>query len=227
MIGEGIENVLGQSHRRRGDAHATALDFCLGADLLRGLEGSLERPVEPPAGVTVFQSELVGLLQLPEDFRLTHHHRVEPRRHAEKVSKAVWLGERVEFRAEWTFVFMELGEKFPHRRESPCRIAICGDRVDFHPVAGREDHGLLDVSASPENLKRLGNPRFSKGETLAQLDWRGMVAQSQRDDHGLCKVESRFVPQKVSRRKAKTPATAYAKWRPARSNRQRQRITAK
>ena len=170
LVSEGIENVFREPDRRRGDAHTATLDFCFGANLLRRLEGPLKSPIQAAARVSIFQSELVGLFQLPEDFRLAHHHRVESRRHTEKVSQAVWLGERVELRAKRTFVSMELSKKVPHRRESPRRIAIGGDGVDFDAVASREDHGFLDISALPENLKRLGNPRFGKCETLSQLD---------------------------------------------------------
>jgi hypothetical protein len=102
------------------------------------------------------------------DLRLTENHGVDPRGHGEEVLGGVVLVVGVQGLGEL------VGRDLARLREEPLHVqetmVIAGNRgVDLHPVAGGEDHGLLDGSEGPQVVVGLGKVLLGEGQPLQQL----------------------------------------------------------
>ena len=117
-----IKNFLRQFHGHGGDGDTAALDVGLGADLLGHLEGALESLVQPRAGVPVLEGQVVGFLELAEDFGFAEHHRVETAGDLEQVLNAVGIGNLVKLVAERAVVVVNPHQKSPEFGKSPARF---------------------------------------------------------------------------------------------------------
>ena len=90
---EPAEDLLGQFHRHRADGDAAALDVGFGADVLGDVKRALEGLVQPAAGVAVLERQVVGLLELAEDFGFAQHHRVQAAGDLEEMVHALRLAQ--------------------------------------------------------------------------------------------------------------------------------------
>ena len=149
--------------------------------MLGHVEGALEGLVQPRAGVPVLERQVVGFLELAENFRLTQHHRIETAGHSEEMFHAVLIGVLVKLVGERVAVVVGADEKFPQRSKSPARLQR-GGGVNFHAVAGRENHRLLGQAGGAQGLQRLGDARLGEGELLPHRDGGRMVTQPNDDD---------------------------------------------
>ena len=177
LAGEAFEDLAGQLHRRVGDRDREPPDLRLGPYPLGRAERLAHQRVEHrprrPGGLG--QRERV--LHLPQDLGLAQHHRVEARRHPEGVERGLLAGHRVEQGLQISPREPAMGSQATeggrprlsrHRR----------DAVDLHPVAGGEDHDLVEEPAPGEVSEDLADLVLLEGELLAQLHRRGTVAQA-------------------------------------------------
>ena len=153
---------------------------------VRTMLGHVECPlkclVQPPAGVPMPERQIVSLFQLPQDFRFPKHHRIQPARHAEQVRHALRFAQRIQFpggrvgaagaRRQESLQLLKRGRGLKRRRG-----------VDFHPVAGGKDDGLVGNALLPQPLDGGGNARLFKREPFAHGDGRRMMAQAD-DENG-------------------------------------------
>jgi hypothetical protein len=113
-------------------------------------------------------AELEGLLHLPENLRLPHHHGVQAGGHPEEVEEGL-------------FALVQVGVvkhlRAPERRQlatQPVRQLLQrAEAVELHPVARRDEECLGGGGAHPlqERGLRLGGERHP----LAQREWRRFV----------------------------------------------------
>ena len=98
MLVQRTENLLRQFHRDRSDGHAAALDVGFRPNLLGHVERFLEGLVQMAAGLLVLQGGVVGLLQLAENFRFAHHHRIQSAGDFEQMFQACRIAMKNRFR---------------------------------------------------------------------------------------------------------------------------------
>lgn len=135
-LGERVENLLREFDRDGGDGDAAALDVGLGADVFGDVEGALEGLVQAAAGVLVLEGEVVGFLELAEDFGFTEDHRVHAAGDLEEVLDALRFAQEIEFVGDGIEILMMVEEELPQTGEGIV-ISAAGGSVDFHAVAGR------------------------------------------------------------------------------------------
>ena len=93
LVGQPIEDAARQLHRRGGDRHSFLRDAGFAAHPLRDRKRLVKAAVQHLSGGS---GRCVLLLQLPQDLRLTHHHRVETRGDAKQVADRLPVGVGVE-----------------------------------------------------------------------------------------------------------------------------------
>ena len=170
------------SDQQKATNLADLLSVLLGAYDDRGAIGDRIRVAVP--GVLVGEGEFVGLLELPENFRLADDHRIEAAGDLEKMMQAVRFGERVKFIAERAFEGVLRDEKFFQGRKRRFGRERRGG-VNFHAVARRENRRLGGDAGVAQCLERGGNFFAGKRKTLAQFQRRRAMAQADDDDaHG-------------------------------------------
>ena len=86
LVVEVIENPLGVVDRHARDAEPATADRGLGHHLLADGDGPLEQGIEQRAGRGHLTGDVVGFAHLPENLRLTQHHRIERRRDVEQMA---------------------------------------------------------------------------------------------------------------------------------------------
>src|SRR5688572_103941 len=184
--------------------------------MLGDVEGALKGLVQAAAGMVVLERDIVGLLQLAEDFRLAEHHGVEAAGDLEQVLDALWFCELIEFVVEWIAIFAAVNEELPQLGKGLARFKA-GRHVEFHPIAGRENDGFIYQTRFAQLRKRSGNAWLGKGEPFSQGYGSGVMTQAEDENHGRCSVPGaglavglwmplrRLLPQKVSSTKANMP----------------------
>src|SRR5690606_26948273 len=77
--------------------NAPALNVGFSANLLRHIERTLKRLVQPRAGMAALQRKIVGFLQLPENLRLSEHHGIQTTGNLEEVMHTERLVQHKQF----------------------------------------------------------------------------------------------------------------------------------
>ncbi len=119
----------------------------------------------------VLKGQLVSLFELPEDFGLAEHHRVQPASDLEQMMQAVRFGQRVEFVIQCCVISMNCDEKSFQLRKRPDGFQRRRS-VNFHPVARGKNHRLLRDAGFAQRFERLGNCRFGKRKPFPQFHGR-------------------------------------------------------
>ena len=117
------------------------------------------------------------LLDLPENLRLAHHHRVEAGGDAEQVPCRLQIGARVDVRGELSGRnAMELGDEL---RERVRRLAgIVAGGVQLGAVARRHHDRFAGGAALCHLTYRVGQTAGVEVEPLPQLHGRRLMADS-------------------------------------------------
>ena len=172
------EDLLRQIDGHRGDRYGGRGDRGLGADPL----GDGERPGQQRIELRVDRSHGarrgVRLLHLAQDLRLADDHRVQAGGHAKHVPHRIAIAMFVEVLAIGRRIeAVELAQK-------PVQVggAVRGARDQFHPVAGGNDHALLDTGIGRQALRRFRQASLGNGEPLPHFDRRGLVIHADDDE---------------------------------------------
>jgi hypothetical protein len=115
-----------------------------------------------------------GVLHLPEDLRLAQHHGVEARRDAEGVERGLVAGRSVEQRLQLPPRHAAVAPE-PAERLGARLARDRGHSVDLDPVAGREDHDLVQEAAAGQIGEDLPDLLLLQGQLLAHRHRRGAV----------------------------------------------------
>ena len=100
LVVEALEHLAGQVHRHARHRDRPGRHPGLRAHALGGREGELEEPAEDRSAGPAQGRGAPGVLHLPEDLRLAHHHRIERGGHAQHVPLGVRASVLVEVRIE-------------------------------------------------------------------------------------------------------------------------------
>ena len=119
------------------------MDVGLGADLLGDVEGALKGFVQQSTGVVVLEREVVGFLELAEDFRFTEDHGFEAGGDSEQVLDALGFSQLVDFVRDGIAVVVNLHEELVEFLESLTWFEA-GSHVQFDPVARGENHDFVN-----------------------------------------------------------------------------------
>jgi hypothetical protein len=175
-------------------------------------EGRREEPRQHRPAGPALGGDPVGVLHLAQDLRLAHHQRVDRGRHPQQVADGVGVHVLVEDGVGRDVLRQRLAA--PELAEEEAAQAVAGGVEPaggghhLHPVAGGEQHRLLDLLA----VGQLGEPRSGivDGEALAHLDRRRAVVHARQQD-----LHSRAsTPTTAKSRKAKPAAAQAAASRP-------------
>ena len=140
----------------------------------------MEGFVQLRAGVAALEREVVGFLELAEDFGFTQNHRVQPAGDAEEVVQTLGFGVRVKHVAGRLGLGVEAGEEFAEAGGGNVGVQR-GGGVKLDAVAGGKDDAFVGEAGFAELLQGDGNAGFGEGEALAHFDRRGAVAQADDD----------------------------------------------
>jgi len=132
-----------------------------------------------------FAGDGVGLFDLAEDLRLAYNHAVEGAGDAEEVANGFSLAELVEMRLDVAGgdaeVFVEEAEEvgFGLRLGVGGFAGVVLEGEEFDAVAGGEDEAFADAGLVEEGAGGVGEAGGGDGETLADLDGRGVVVDAE------------------------------------------------
>ncbi|MNZ40518.1 hypothetical protein D3C78_580400 [compost metagenome] len=165
------EDLLGQAHRGKGYRHRVFADGGVGAYLLGGTEGGLEKPPEQWADGPGFAGHGIGRLHLPEDLRLAEHQRVKPGGHPHHVPHGIVI-----------FMDVGAGAQFIQAQlmifGQPAQDTLCAQVVLLYiklaAVAGRKDRGFAAGGQSAELLQGVHQLLRGKRHALAYV-YRGSL----------------------------------------------------
>ena len=87
------------------------------------VEGALEGLVQPAAGVAVLEGEVVGLLELAEDFGLAQHHGIEAAGDLEQVLQALGFAQGVELFVQRVVIVVRGAEELLQARRGSAAVA--------------------------------------------------------------------------------------------------------
>src|SRR4029077_2917460 len=128
----------------------------------------------------MLESLTISAPELPQDFCLAKHHRVESRGHAEKMPDSVRTHPPIEPAIELrTWDLVKGGKKLFHRlsRGGTC---FSGNSVQFAAIACRENHGFFQDAALAQFIGGIEGLLRRKDHSLPQFERRGaMVASNQ------------------------------------------------
>ncbi len=158
------EDVTRELHRREGDRHRVLADRGFGAHLLRDREHVVHHPGKVGADGAGVARRGEGRLDLAEDLRLAHHHRIEPAGDLDQVAQGLGAAQAVQ-------AALELAARKVVRAGEPVEHpllgfgAAAGDRDELGTVAGRKNQRLRDTArcrrhgATPPGPARERMPR--------------------------------------------------------------------
>jgi len=89
LVAHVLEDLTGEIDCDTGHRNRPLRDAGFVLDSLRGGESPLEQPRQYGATHFVFHREPIRIFHLPENLRLTDHHRIERRRHAKHMPDRV------------------------------------------------------------------------------------------------------------------------------------------
>ncbi len=175
LAGEAAEDLLRQFDGHRCDGNRRGSDGGLIPNLFGDGKGAGQKLVKLRIYRTEGAGGGVGFLHLSEDLRLADHHGIQAGGDAEDVLDGLKLLvlEDVGFELAGTEA-----EEVAHKLLQ-IAIAVLRARKDFHPVAGGDDHALLDTTDRGELTERLRQTRVGNGESLSHFHRRRLVIYTQ------------------------------------------------
>jgi hypothetical protein len=118
-----------------------------------------------------------GGLDLAEDLRLAHHHRIEPAGDLDQVAHGLGAAHAVEAALEFApRQVVRTGEPVEHPLLG--LGALARDRDELGTVTGRKDHRLGNAARAAGTTQRLRHLLGSECHALAHLDGRGGVVET-------------------------------------------------
>ncbi len=142
--------------------------------------------MEDAAGRARADGDRVGAAHLPEHLRLADDQRVERRGDAEDVAHGLLVRVRVEVAGEEVGGdFAHAGEEVAQARDGLAGVRALGRGQKLDAVARRDDQALAHHLAVHERAQVFGARLVGERKTLAHLDGRGLVIQSdEQNGHG-------------------------------------------
>jgi hypothetical protein len=176
------EDLLCKTHPGEGDRNRMRADLGVRADPLGDSKAMLEQPVEAGTQAAGVARQLPGVLDLAQDLRLAQHQRVEAGGYPEQVAHSVTV-----------MVLIQAAPKNVELKpvglgQPACGlalVAVADAAVDLGAIAGGNDRGLLHTCPCQQRGQRFGQALGRERHLLAQGDWRGLVAQAQRQQASL------------------------------------------
>ena len=139
-------------------------------------QGRLKHGVHQRPRVVLLRGRLIRLLYLGEDLRLAKHHAVEAGGHGEQVPHRGLIAVLIEMVDQLIRIeAMEAGQELGDLIERWRGVAF-GGRIDFHPIAGRKQHGLDAGKHPPPMVERLAGLLGRERQPLAHGDRRAVMA---------------------------------------------------
>ena len=177
-VAEAIGDHLDRGVADRGGATS---DGGFGPGPLADPQGVTEQPVETRSDRTFVPTQLPCAADLPEDFALAEHRRLQPGRHLEEVSRRGVVVLAVEIRVQLvgrqlTGVAQEFADLGVGRVES------LGDGVDLGAVTGAEHRDLAEVVTPGQPGQRLGQVVRGDGDPLQERQRPRAVIDTDDDD---------------------------------------------
>ena len=144
-------------------------------DALGDPRGGLKDAVRQRAGALAVLGQLVGGFDLRQDLRLADHHAVETGGDGEQMPHGVVAGPREQLVEDFVDrQLVEIGHELGHGFMRRAPLGIFAGRVDFHAIAGRQQHGLDLGEAGAQPVERGLGLRGAEGQPLAERD-RGLM----------------------------------------------------
>ena len=210
LVAEILEDLLREIHRDPRHGDGAFGDAGLGPDALGGGERVLEEAGQDRAAGLAVDGGAVGVLDLAQDLRLAHDHRVEGRRHPQHVLHGLAFGEFVEVVFEARLVAGACPSQVApeERAQAMARsVEVARERHDLDAIAGGDQHRLVDLVGADELLQR--RRHVVHGQPLAHLERGAPVVQADEDDlHA-----KNSTPITANKRKRKPPIALAAAWR--------------
>jgi hypothetical protein len=174
---EVAENLARQRHRGKADRHGARTEGGLRAHALADAERRVEQAVQHRTDRPHVGGGRVGFLHLPKDLRFTDDQRVEAGGDTEQMPDGVAVRELVEVRGECRAVdAVKVGDELD---ELGARlIDLIGRRVELGSIAGGQHDRFAAREPRTQLAKRHVETAGVEVEPLAQLDRRGLVADS-------------------------------------------------
>ena len=121
--------------------------------------------------------DAVGLFDLAEDLRLADHQRIEPRRHAEEMTRGVVIDVRVEVRPDLRPAGSWWNSEINASRSSPACARILARDVELGAIARRDDDRLRGDATFGERATGViesaaAKSSRSRSSTAPCGDWR-------------------------------------------------------
>jgi len=209
LAGEILEDLRGQIDGDACDRHRTLGDARLVDDALGGRKGPLEEARQDRSTGTRLDCDPVGVLQLPQDLGLADDHRVDRGCHPKDVPDGIAVGvlvdEVVECASREQPVAAaganRLGQR-AHQAQTRS-LGLMGRDHQLDTVAGRYDHGLVDLVTRDELLEH--GRRVVDREALAHVERRAAVVHAEEQD-----LHTRSPTPTTANTRKKKPASALA-----------------
>src|SRR5712691_8629072 len=171
------EDLLRQLDRGERDGHRMPRDLRFRPHPLRNGERLGEERVKRGPDRLARLGERERILHLAQDLRLADHHRVEARRHAERVTNRLPIGVRIEDRLHGGRLHTAMSAELTERGGARLTGHV-GDGVHLDPVARREDEDLTDDARRGDVAEQLAQLVFVDGELLPELHRRVAVREA-------------------------------------------------
>ena len=182
---------------------------------LATLNARSSRPSSHPQSSALGFGDAVGGLELAQDLRLAHHHRIQAGRHAEQVVDGVLSLVPVKVRLDRAGRHHpRFPQEFVHQRLRVHRIFRRDGNL--HAVACGQDAGFRDARARLQGLQGFRQRRLGKSQAFPHLDGRGLVADPcDQQFHGFSsQLPSRACATQVTADSPTTTITMMAAFRP-------------
>src|SRR5690606_3562444 len=174
------EDARRQIDRDGRDARRPSCDFGFAAYPFGALDRERHASIEHGADRPALLGLRVGGLHLAEDLRLADHHRLEAGGDAKNVPRGVGLRSREDVALERARVD-RLQTRELHERRRRWNLPR-GHPVDFHAVARRHEHHLVQPGVTTQLLQHASEVVRADGEALAQLHGRTFVIETESDE---------------------------------------------
>ena len=177
LVVESLEDLPGEvGHGHAGNAHAPLVDGRFAGHAPRHPQRRLKQRVHQRPRVVLLGGHLVGLLHLGQDLRLAEDHAVETRGHGKQVLHGRLVAVLIEtFDHLGRIEAVEAGQELGDLIERRLGLALRGG-VDFHPIAGRQQHGLDARKHPPPMVQRLAGLLGREGQPLPVGERRAVMA---------------------------------------------------
>ena len=206
------KDFLGQVNRHRRDGHRCCRNRSFVAHPLGDGEGAREQSIELRVDRANSARRSIRFLDLTQNLRLAHNHRIKACGDPEDMTHSVALVMFIQILAiGFGIEAVKLAQEAVH-----IGGAIRSSSQHFHPVAGGNDHAFLDTGIGRQALYRFRQARLGDGKPLAHFDRCGLVVHADDDEvheRNLCvrlKLLAAHAPKammkaKVARNAARRP----------------------